>query len=482
MSDKPLPYRPRLSEHGMLRRHLIDGVEKLILHDSHTHDAIELSSDQIEQLLGCDGTRDLGGVMLAASRADVYRRSSLIEGMLMELNQRALLADGIPPRQPLLATETTFEPGDRPLEVLPDYAFRCDGHGSCCTTYSSIPFSWNEAARGLRAVPEAADADTSNRFFLPLYGSAQGALCAVTMVDGGCAFLSEQGHCRVHAKAGPMEKPRACLNFPSAFAYDGHAVRVSVAVECACVVTSLSPPADGAEAMFEAPLVPEGATLSGELTAGTGVSVLPEQIQITPEDTAPREALRSWSHQIDEALRERAEIDAVAVFWSLADALEERGPIDGGRAVVEADVPVAAALGFRALALAGKAADKKESTANWRSERDRARRLSIWMDVAAQALTELPNLEKRLNDGPGSHARAEAFYVRSVNWGYQYLSHKLSVVQALRDRAMRVLLARQCALEIPQECADDAAVAHPLTAVEAMMRGQGLDAYAVGLR
>jgi lysine-N-methylase len=101
--------------------------------------------------------------------------------------------------------------------------------------------------------------------------------------------------------------------------------------------------------------------------------------------------------------------------------------------------------------------------------------LAIWLDGAAQSLIELAEARARL--GAPTHARHEAFYVKTLVFGHQLVSHQLSLVATLRDRAIRVLLARAAVSCAP----DDPSSSAPLTAVEAMMRGQGLDAYAVGL-
>jgi hypothetical protein len=220
--------------------------------------------------------------------------------------------------------------------------------------------------------------------------------------------------------------------------------------------------------------------LAGDLEPGTPIAKLPPRIAVTPEQDAPREQLAPWADAVCAALG--ADADAVATLWSLAQAVGDHGldPDAAVRALAQPTPPVAAAIGFRVLALAGKTADKRESTAAWRSPRDRARRLSVWLDHAAQALTDIGTAAARLS-GPDGFERQEAFYLRSTLWGHQVVSHRRSLAQSLRDRAIRVLLARQCAREVVAECADDPSARYPLTAVEAMMRGQGLDGYSQGL-
>jgi lysine-N-methylase len=454
----------------MLRRHLVDGEEKLILHDTRVEEIVELDAEQLQQIRVCDGTRDIGGVLLAAARAGVYTRASKIESLLAALAQRGLLADGIAPRHAALdgAGQAEPTPSFRPLERLDGYQFRCDGNGSCCTTYASIPFGVDDARRASRRAPDVMERDEAH-FFLPLYGSSDADMRAVTMVDGACAFLDADGMCRVHDV-----KPRGCDTFPACFVDDGDAVRASVALECPCVLSSLSAPAGESLA--------EDAGAASEVPPGARVVALPEHIRLHADATAPRAALRRWSVVVLDAIDELGPLDGVAVYWALADEVAAHGldtaPLRSG--LNKWAPPRSAALGLWLLALAAKTADKRETTAAWRGKRDRSRRLSAWLDQAAQALLEPKLLEDRLS-GPGPNAAHEAFHLRSTVWGHQLVSRQLTLEQSLRDRAIRLLLARQCAEAVPEESVGDPSARYPLTAVEAMMRGQGLDAYAAGL-
>src|SRR5690606_27006597 len=143
------------------------------------------------------------------------------------------------------------------------------------------------------------------------------------------------------------------------------------------------------------------------------------------------------------------------------------------RAALGAPPPPSAALGFHLMALAGTTADKRATVDGWRGEADRVRRLASWLDDAARALVDRSVAEARLAAGPGVLARHEAFHLRALVHGH-LLVGELSLFQALRDRAIRQLLARRAFLQP----IDDPSARYPLTAVEAMMRGQGLEAYA----
>ena len=89
-----------------------------------------------------------------------------------------------------------------------------------------------------------------------------------------------------------------------------------------------------------------------------------------------------------------------------------------------------------------------------------------WVDAAAQALDDGAA-------GAPALARDEAFYLRAVLFGH-HLAGAQPLASALRDRALRCLLARH--LRVPPG-EPKSAQRHPLAAVEALMRGQGMDGY-----
>jgi lysine-N-methylase len=70
--------------------------------------------------------------------------------------------------------------------------------------------------------------------------------------------------------------------------------------------------------------------------------------------------------------------------------------------------------------------------------------------------------------------RDELFFLRVLLHGHQ-LAGELPLARALRDRAVRLILARALPDALPE---GDPARAHPLALVEAMMRGHGLAVYA----
>ena len=468
-SSKTLPHRPRLADAVMLRRHLNDGEEHLALYDTARSEVIEIDAPQLAQLDACDGTRDIGGVVLACVRKGVYRRFSALIDFLSGLHQRGMLTDGIA----VVAKPAPSHP-ERPLAQLPGYRLVCDENGSCCATYSSLHFTAADARRAMAAAPDVLQGAPRERVFLPLNNNHDGH-CSVTLVNGRCAFLADDNACRIHRASGSAAKPAGCRSYPATFVDDGQQVRVSVGVECACVLSSV-----GAGAGAGMPLAPEGAACEAHLLTGTRVVRLPDRIAVAADREQERGALRAWSDAVVAALPRDG--DALACAWALAGALTADG-LDvaaAKAALTTAQPPSAAALAMRLMALAAQTGSLRASTAGWRSERDRSRRLCAWLDDAAQALMDQREVT-RLLKGPAAFAQDEWFYLRAAVFGHQLVVPALTLAQAFRDRATRMLLARQAAKVIPEDCRADPSARYPLTAVEAMMRGQGLAQYAVGL-
>ena len=119
MKSVVLPYRPRLAETAAIRRYRRDGEWSFSLHDERSGTVWPIEQRLAMMLTHCDGTRDLGGILLACSRSGVYQRASAIEAQLSELHQRGLLADGLAARAPKQQQQA------RPLEALPAYQFTC---------------------------------------------------------------------------------------------------------------------------------------------------------------------------------------------------------------------------------------------------------------------------------------------------------------------------------------------------------------------
>jgi lysine-N-methylase len=129
-------------------------------------------------------------------------------------------------------------------------------------------------------------------------------------------------------------------------------------------------------------------------------------------------------------------------------------------------------------ALRGRAQRRVRDDAAWRSATDLARRATAWIDEAAASLVD-PAFFAQVLRAPLGLRRSEAFYLRAVVHGHQLVG-ALSIADALRDRAVRVLVARSLRHVVAGVPAGerDTACVHPLALVEAVLRGHGLDAYA----
>lgn len=436
-----IPVRPRLADHALARRHHVDGVETVVIHDARSGALIRMEPRVWELIAGADGTRDVDAIVLAASRRGVLRRASEVRAVLAQLHEAGLLADGIAYAPP--AAEV---PGDRPLDVLPGFTLTCDGRGACCATYGSVLFTPLEAARARALRPEVLGAgERQARAFTPERGAGEeeGAL-AMALIDGRCAYLAADGRCSLHVLGGAEAKPRGCRVYPATFVDDGEAVRVSVGVECACVLAS-------AGRAGGAPLVPEGARVRADLLPGTRVAVVPEAVALTAAERAPRAAFVAWSRRVAE-LVEGAE-DPLAFLWSLAAAVETRG-LD----LPEPMAPAAPDLQAVVPALVQRAQARVDAADGWRAGGDRSRRASHEILAAAKRLAQPAGLAFALTDARSR--QGERFYLRALLHGHALAGEVLA--DALRERALRLALAR--ALPGP----------YALAEVEAMMRGHGL--------
>jgi lysine-N-methylase len=460
-----LPVRPRLADHAALRRHVVAGAERLTVQHLHTGEVIQLDARAVEIVLCADGTRDIGGVLLEASRRGVYRRVSEVVEALAALHARGLLADGIEVGLP--------KGGDpeRPLDVLEGFELICDGTGSCCSAYDSVAFSPDEASRARGLVPGRLGED-ERLAFLPVQGSVPLHALAVTMIDGRCPYLAADGRCLLHVAGGADAKPRGCRIFPATFVDDGVAVRVAVAVECPCVLASVGSTGRGA------PLVPEGARVEADLVPGSPVRRLPGSISIDGDRTAPREAVVAWSRALAGAAASVG--DPLAAFWTLSAAIDAVGagalsPEGAGATLARAAAPAASALGLPLMLLASSIQGAAETFGAWRAPGDDTRALVGWLNGGAQSLLD-PSFVETLLAGPGPGLEHERFYFRTTLFGHHLFGRGTSLVGALRARAERLLLARALARRVPADLERHPSARAPLAAVEMLLRALGLAA------
>ena len=403
-SRSPLPERPRLAEHVLPRLHVAGARELVILHDTREGRLVQIGRREWGLLAAADGTRDIEGIVLAAARSGSFAKAAALQGFLEQLHAAGMIEEG--PAGESLADPPPVVPADRPLDPLAGYLLRCDGSGSCCRLYASVLFSPVEVARARALLPSVLDAgDRRSNAFSPERGSGPCAASAVAQVDGRCAYLADGGLCSLHAAGGEGGKPLGCRLFPATFTDDGEAVRVSVAVECACVLASARGGSGGARRAFAF------------------------------ASTSPLRAadVRPWV----EALRRRA-------------------------------------------------ARRVEEDAAWRSERDLARRAVRWIEGAAAILLDPGACEAAIRGCAEEDRALEAFYARALVHGHQLVvsgGEGLPLAHALRDRAVRLLVARALPAAIARASSEEPGVApdpaerYPLALVEAMLRGHGLESY-----
>lgn len=486
------PARPRLAEHALPRRHLIDGEDRVVIHDARSGGRIVLDARAWGLLSCADGTRDLEGILAAAAREGARARLPALRAFLEQLHAAGLIEEGAaPPALPVEARPADAGgasppalidagAGARPLDPLPDFSLRCDGRGSCCRIYPTVLFSPLETARARAALPLILDAgDQPARAFLPERGAGPTAASAVALVDGRCAYLTERGICGIHEAAGDAAKPLGCRLFPAALVDDGEAVRVSVAVECACVLASVGLPAGAGGA----PILPGAPRTRADLDPAVHVQELPATALAAAGAPASRAALVAWSRAV---LAAPAPADVPGALRALAAALERSGPDpEAARAALAASGPATPEdIAPWAEALARRARRRAAEDAAFRADRDLARRAVAWIAAAAGALLHPELAALALAAPPDGARRAEAFYLRAAIHGHQLIG-EAPLADRLRDAAARLLVARAMGMglaalagEPDVEPRDDPASEHPLALVEAAMRGHGLAAYA----
>jgi lysine-N-methylase len=328
-----------------------------------------------------------------------------------------------------------------------------------------------EAARARALLPQVlGGGERHERVFMPEHGSGPTGGAVVALRDGRCAYLADSGRCAIHEAGGAAAKPVGCNAFPATYTDDGEAVRVSVAVECACVLASVD--REGG-----APLLPPGARVRADLDETLAVRVVPPRVQISPHATAPRAELLAWSRRVAALLPAP---DTAATLVSLGALVAAGGlAADPVRALAVPEPLARAALLPWIDALHRRAARREREDSAWRSERDLVLRAARWIVAATAALLDADGLGTRLT-GPIPEPGAESFYLRALLHGHQLTAAALPLSLALRDRAVRIVVARalpQVIAELPAAERDPAG-AHPLALLEAMLRGHGLDAYA----
>ncbi len=443
--------RPRLADHALVRRHLRDGDEIAVIHDARTGALCSLPPRLLDLVLLADGTRDLEGVALAASRAGLYTRLSEIQSTLDELDELGLMDEGVEPGPLPIAGAGRAESAGVPLEHLPGYTFACSGRGACCRQYASVALTAADLVRAGRAgLATLPGDDDARRVVLPLYGGVRTERVAMTLVDGRCLQLTSGGRCGLEVRGGADAKPTACRTYPAALLDVGDAVRVSVSCECDCVFESLGRPG--------AALV--DARVAADLPEGVAIPALPETVALSPALQLDRVAGASWS---------RAIVAAVAPERVLEASVRLASSLDGGGGgewpeVADAATEERDVLFGELTKLATRMEAAALSAESWRGSNDHTRiaRRSI-ATVAREIAADRARFDAVLEDE--LRARDEAFTVRAIVFGHAFAAGE-DVATGLRTLAARLLVARGVGVAAPQ-------LGHPIAVVMAAMRGVG---------
>jgi lysine-N-methylase len=468
---KAFPHRPQLADHVRARRHLVEGHERVFLHDTRRDTVMEVGPREWQVLAAADGTRDLDGILLAAAREGArVKRENLVD-FLAQLGREGLLTGGASTVSAPVDDESDADedtPAERPLDALADYLFHCDSRGQCCRTYSTVMFSPLEALVARAVLPEVLDGgERHDHVFMPERGSGPCAASAVASVDGACAYLDEDGLCAIHRVAGAEAKPFGCMLYPVQFTDDGERVRVSVAVECSCVLTSVGG-SDGA------PLVSDALRTRGDLPGAVVVLKVPAEVLVREGERVPRAELVAWTRAVIDTLPWK---DPVRALWSLAHTVDT----DGLRVRTEGEPELDARVLKPWLRALHHRAQRKLHEHDWTRAQG---------DITRRAVRGIAATTARLYDDAGAltaalgaherHAARESFYVRAQLHGYQLTGDPLAV--ALRDRAVRILVARALEAWVATEAPGEDAFREPLALVEAMVRAHGLSLYVDDLR
>jgi lysine-N-methylase len=468
-----LPERPRLASHVAPRRHVVGGSTVVVLHDLDLERLATIGAREWMVLSCADGTRDLDGIALCAAQQGHPVLREHVVAFMEELAAAGMLASGPPPPLPAAAagSDAPASAAMRPVVPLPGYRFRCDGRGACCRTFPSTLFSAIETVRARALAPMVLDAAARpEQAFTPERGSVISAqrACAVTMVDGRCAYLGSTGRCTLHEAGGPEGKPLGCRFFPVCVTDDGTELRLSVMPECACVLASLEGAGGG-------PLA-AGLRTGADLPGGAVVERLAAELAPAAGRSWTRRQYLEWATALEKsgATTAGADVDVPRLYVSLAAGLELHAddPVAAARAGIagaaDADplTGAAAELGRLDAALARRV----ELDGGWRSARDVARVVPRLMRAALAILRagSLPT--------PDAGVRArEHLCLRAVFHAHRWaLEGEPVLAEGLRARAARLLAARCLPACYSEADTADPAFAEPIALVEAVARGFSL--------
>lgn len=501
MGTTPVPPRPRLAAHVLPRRHVIDGEERVILHDEDRDEVLQIGPREWGVIEAADGTRDVEGIVVAARRAGSFARVAAVRELLETLAARGLLVAG---EEAELSTRSGGGRGDgasasgdgaqapgvgdgadagasvegrgegvgvaereaspKPLVPAPG-ELHCTGAGTCCRLYGTVMMSPTELRRVQALLPAwRVGAVPPERWGMPVRGSEPTPVLATVARDGACGFLRDDGRCEVHRVGGASAKPWGCRAFPRLYVDDGVAVHVTVKPECPCV---LEPGRGEAE-----PMIDPAWTDARSLPPQVVVDALPDAIELGPGRWAPREAVRGWVRWL---ASRPAPTDAAATAWALADRVRASGLAEPSEAPWEASPPDAAEVMPWVRALHERALVRAREHAAWRSEADLVRRASTALALVTRLLLEPEALGEALAmppEQPGHEARFWSLGLHAYRW-----ARSGAIESALRDDAVRLWVARSLPLGLSEDDEGDPDVRAPLALVEALLRAHGIGAY-----
>lgn len=435
---------------------MVGGELVVTLHDTARDHVATLGEREWVLLSQADGTRDPEGILAAARREGRQASRDNLEAFLGQLAAAGMLTEGpsMPP-----AGEDSPPAGDErdrravPVRAMPGLTLRCHGGGTCCRLYPTTVFSPAEVTTALhhaggreeeRFTPERG----SER--LPWRGRA------VTMVEGRCHYLADDGRCRLHAIGGPEAKPRGCRRYPVQLVSDGRELRVAVAPECACVFDSALDEAADAVSLRD-----RSAT-DLDLDEADFVAELPVRIVMSASTAVRRDAFTGWCDARAEAFAQ-FEGDAARWLWAEAERLAH-----GSEDAAPDRAPERDEVERRRLALVD-ALDRRIALARWRSADDLASALPRWLRAALDRSVSALIAE-------AATAPDERFFVRALLFARDPAQSASTVEEALRRRAMQIWVARHLhgAMAGFDGAREDPAAHRPLALVAGYARAFGL--------
>ncbi len=423
-----------------------DGREFVILHDEARAETLELEPAAWAVLSCADGTRDVEGIIAAATRLGVRAQTDVVRELLKALADRDALVEGAPEHEPDVVRIRARSPKvlEQPVVPLPGFRYACDGTGGCCRSYGSVLLTPGDRDRARAALPGHRIADVPpTRWFTPDRGSAPTPLSVPVSVDGGCGFLGADGLCEIHRRIGLEGKPRACSAFPVTACSDGVEIRVSAMPECACV---LRPVAEG-----EGDSLGEGWGRGAEIPPKLIIDTLPDMIHVDASRTESPTWLRSAVEDTMRALSDAS--DPARACWEQADRWSRPKPVGFG-AYVDA--------------LRRKAKDTLRRRRTYVGPNDWVLASLQWLVGTLHLLGE-PTLQTAAM-APTEHPDSiELRYLECALWGYHGFRSR-AAVDVMREHAVKIWIARTMA-EVPLAPSKHAI---PLATLSMLLRGHAL--------